>query len=156
MNEIAAALSRLALALWVGGAALFTFLVTPIVFRTQPRDVAGSVVGAVFPAYFRAGLLLALASLLLRFAAGEASGSARRWIGTGILAACILLLSYHAFALHPRIEAARAKVASFASVSPEDPARREFSRLHGLSMALNLAVLGGGAALVLFQEALRR
>lgn len=33
-------LYRLALAFWVGGVALFTFVLTPILFKTQPRDLA--------------------------------------------------------------------------------------------------------------------
>ena len=47
------ALYRLALSLWVGGIALFTFVVTPVIFRTQGRDAAGKIVGAIFPVYFR-------------------------------------------------------------------------------------------------------
>jgi hypothetical protein len=47
-------------------------------------------------------------------------------------------------------------VASFETVSPDDPARKEFSRLHGISMAANLIVILEGAALIVAYEALRR
>lgn len=35
---IASAVYRLGLSLWVGGMALFTFVVTPVIFRTQGRE----------------------------------------------------------------------------------------------------------------------
>ncbi|HEX9874656.1 MAG TPA: DUF4149 domain-containing protein, partial [Deferrimonas sp.] len=62
-------LYRLALSFWIGGVALFTFVLTPILFKTQPRDLAGRIVGVLFPGYFRWGLAcggVALVSLLLQ------------------------------------------------------------------------------------------
>ena len=53
MQQIASAVYRLALALWAGGMSVFTFVVTPVIFRTQTRDDAGKIVGALFPVYFR-------------------------------------------------------------------------------------------------------
>jgi len=49
-----------------------------------------------------------------------------------------------------------ASVASFEAAPPGDPSRREFSRLHGISMAVNLAILLEGVALIVAQEAFRR
>src|SRR3972149_3851447 len=56
---VASAVYRLALSLWVGGIALFTFVVTPVIFRTHGRDAAGRIVGSIFPVYFRYGLVVA-------------------------------------------------------------------------------------------------
>ncbi len=59
---------RLAIAFWAGGAALFTFVLTPIIFKANDRDTAGKIVGTLFPGYFKWGLacgIVALASLLL-------------------------------------------------------------------------------------------
>ena len=61
----------------------------------------------------------------------------------------LLLSGWHAYSLVPRIEAVKAQIHSFESVSPEHPARREFSRLHGISMGVNLAVLAAGVVLIL-------
>jgi hypothetical protein len=47
-------------------------------------------------------------------------------------------------------------VPSFETTAPDDPARREFSRLHGISMVVNLVVLLEGAALIVAGEAFRR
>jgi hypothetical protein len=41
-------------------------------------------------------------------------------------------------------------------MSPGDPARKEFSRLHGISMVVNLVVLLEGAVLIAASEAFRR
>ena len=153
---LASAVYRLALSLWVGGIALFTFVMTPVIFRTHGRDAAGKIVGSIFPAYFRYGLVLAALALLARIAAGEAFHGARQWVGTLLVATAILLIGCQAYLLVPRMEQVKRSVTSFETASPEDPARKEFSRLHGISMVVNLVVFLEGAALVVAGEALRR
>jgi len=153
---VASAVYRLALSLWVGGIALFTFIVTPAIFRTHGRDAAGRIVGSIFPAYFRYGLVLAAMALLARVVAGEAFHGVRQWIGTLLIATAILLTGYQAYGLTPRMEQVKRSVASFETVSPRDPARKEFSRLHGISMIVNLVVLLEGVALVIAGESIRR
>ncbi len=151
-----AAVYRLALSAWVGGIALFTFVVTPVIFRTQGRDTAGKIVGAIFPLYFRYVLVAAAIGLLARAAAGEAFSGVRQWTGTVLILSAIVLTGYQAYGLTPRMERLKQSVASFEAASPDDPARREFSRLHGISMAVNLVVLLEGAALAAGYEAFRR
>jgi len=153
---IASAVYRLALSLWVGGIALFTFIVTPVIFRTHGRGAAGKIVGSIFPAYFRYTLVLAALALLARVTAGEAFHGARQWVGTLLIATAFLLTAYQAQGLVPRMEQVKRSVVSFENALPEDPARKEFSRLHGLSMVINLVVLLEGAALVVACESLRR
>jgi hypothetical protein len=46
----------------------------------------------------------------------------------------------------------RETVVSLEAAPKEDPARREFSRLHGVSMTLNLVVILAGAILILWYE----
>ena len=156
MHPVASAVYRLALALWVGGMSVFTFVVTPVIFRTQPRDSAGEIVGALFPAYFRFCLGAVVIALAARAAAGEAVSGARQLAGTFLIVLCLGIVSYHTFGLAPRMEAVRQTVVSLETTPKEDPARREFSRLHGISMALNLAVIVAGVILVLGYDALRR
>jgi len=54
----------LILALWVGGISLFTFIVTPNIFRSYGRDAAGEIVGKLFPGYFIFTLVLSALALL--------------------------------------------------------------------------------------------
>lgn len=155
MPHAAAAIYRLAVALWVGGMSLFTFIVTPVIFKSRGRDAAGEIVGAIFPYYFRYCLAAIGVALVARIAAGFAFQGARQIVGTVLVVAALSLSGWHTFALAPRIAAVKAEVSSFESVPEEHPSRREFSRLHGISMVLNLAVLAAGVVLVLGQESFR-
>jgi uncharacterized membrane protein len=147
---------RLALSLWVGGMALFTFIVTPAIFRTQGRDAAGKIVGAIFPLYFRYGLVLAAVALLTRMVAGEAFHGVRQWVGTLLILTALLLTGYQAYGLTPQMEQVKRSVPSFEAAPPDDPARKEFSRLHGISMVVNLVILLEGAALIVAYDTFRR
>ena len=72
-------LYRLAISLWAGGNAIFTLMLTPILFTTESRDVAGRIVGNLFPGYFRWGLVCGVIALLCRVAGlGAAGGAAVR------------------------------------------------------------------------------
>ncbi|MDD3815748.1 MAG: DUF4149 domain-containing protein, partial [Desulfocapsaceae bacterium] len=53
--RIATIIYHLAVSCWLGGSALFTFVLTPTLFKSYPRDMAGSIVGALFPGYFQWG-----------------------------------------------------------------------------------------------------
>ncbi|HEY7585465.1 MAG TPA: DUF4149 domain-containing protein [Candidatus Deferrimicrobiaceae bacterium] len=153
---LASAVYRLGLSLWVGGMALFTFIVTPVIFRTQGRDAAGKIVGAIFPLYFRYGLALTAVALLARVIAGEAFHGIRQWAGTILILTALLLSGYQAYGVAPKMERVKQSVASFETAPPDDPARKEFSRLHGISMVVNLVVLLEGAALIVAYETFRR
>lgn len=152
---IASALYRIAISLWVGGIALFTFVVTPVIFKTQGRDAAGKIVGAIFPLYFRYSLVLTVIALAARIVAGEAFRGGRQWAGTLLVVTALLLTGYQAFRLTPHMERIKQSVVSFEARPADDPARKEFSRLHGISMVLNLVVLLEGAALIAGYEAMR-
>ena len=67
----------------------------------------------------------------------------------------LLLTGYQAYGLTPRMERVKQSVPSFETTSPRDPARKEFSRLHGISMVVNLVVLLEGAVLIAANEAFR-
>jgi hypothetical protein len=53
-------LYRLSVSLWAGGNAIFTLLLTPILFKTESRDTAARIVGNFFQAYFKWGLACGL------------------------------------------------------------------------------------------------
>ena len=156
MHAIAPALYRLALALWVGGMSVFSFVVTPVIFRTQTRESAGRIVGAIFPFYFRFCLLAAGLALAARALAGMAFSGARQLAGTALIVLSVAILAYHTYGLAPRMAAVRESIHAREAVPGEDPARREFARLHGVSMTLNLVVIAAGAVLVLGYDALRK
>jgi len=141
---VIAVLYRLALTFWVGGVALFTFVLTPILFKTQPRDLAGEIVGVLFPGYFIWGLAcgaVALFCLLLQ----------RGRFFVPALVLLILMLSATAFQffyIEPKAAALKQQIGSFETTSKGHPLRQEFSRLHAVSAVCNLAIFAGGVALI--------
>jgi hypothetical protein len=138
----------LALALLVGGNVLYTFLATPAVFAHFERDLAGRVVAAMMPYYFRyEGALVLVAAAI--FAAAAARGGRAFKVSAALLGAAAITALAVVFWLYPAMVEVRAQVASFAADAPVTEARLAFRRLHGISSALNLIVLAAGTALLL-------
>lgn len=146
----------LVLSLWVGGMTLFTFIVTPVIFRSSGRDAAGEIVGKLFPAYFAYILALSSLALLLFFLLGADRTKTAYRISLFLLTAALLVNTYVTFKLHPDAVKAKQQVASFESAPKDSPGRKAFSRLHALSAALNLCVLADGMALLVFSRDLGR
>lgn len=144
-DRIADALYRLALAGWLGGAALFTFVLTPTLFRSLGRDEAGAIVGYLFPGYFRWGLACGIIAL----AALARMRIPRQRLAILLLLAMLAITSVQAFGIEPRAAALKREIPSFATTSPDHPLRQQFRKLHGISAAGNLAVIGGGMVLML-------
>jgi hypothetical protein len=139
----------LVLALLVGGNALYTFLATPVLFAQFERDLAGRVVAAMMPYYFRYDLaLILIAGILFRVAAGRREGR-DYWGSVALLSTGAVIALAVVFWLYPAMVEVRAQVASFAADAPMTGARLAFRRLHGLSSALNLLLLVVGTALLL-------
>jgi hypothetical protein len=143
--QILSAIYRLAVTFWVGGVAIFTFVLTPIIFRANDRDTAGGIVGTLFPGYFRWGLAcgtVALVSLLIL--RGRSSIAC-----LAILLVMLTLTAFQGFYIEPRAAALKKEIPSFVTTPKDHPLRKEFSRLHGISAACNLTVFAGGVALVI-------
>ncbi len=157
MHSLIDAVYRLVLALWVGGISIFTFLVTPLLFRNLGRDEAGRIVGLYFPVYFTYNLVLAAAALAtFLLVSGLGRWRLPHWVCALLLLAAVAAAGFVRYGYYPKAEAVKARIASFETVRPDDPLRREFSRLHGQSMALNLFLLVDGVVLLLLSPALRR
>lgn len=143
--QVISVIYRLAVTFWVGGVAIFTFVLTPIIFRNNDRDTAGGIVGALFPGYFRWGLVCgAMALLTLLILRGN------NFITSfAILLVMFTLTAFQGFFIEPRVAALKKEIPSFVTTPKDHPLRREFSRLHGVSAICNLTVFAGGVALVI-------
>ena len=137
-------LYRLAISLWAGGNAIFTLMLTPILFKTESRDIAARIVGNLFPGYFRWGIACGLIALVCRLA----SRAVYLKLPVFVLVVMLLVSSFQAFYLEPRAAELKKQIGSFEATSKEDPLRKEFSKLHGVSAVCNLSVLAGGVLLV--------
>jgi len=155
MKRIWNAIYRLVLALWVGGVAIFTFLVTPIIFRSFSRDQAGEVVGHIFPVYFPYLLALAAVALVAFLLGKDERSSVAAGLPVLLLVGALAVDAYVTFKLHPDIVEVKRGVASFEREPPESQARKRFGKLHALSAALNLLILVDGVVLLLIGPAIR-
>ena len=122
---------RLLLVAFLGALALFATTVTPALFATVPPSSAARVVGRVLPVLDAAALLLGLAAVAL--GATGRSGRPALVLG-GVLAA---LAATSLLVVTPEIASIRRATGDALShLPPNDPARRRFGMLHGLSTVL--------------------
>src|ERR1700674_3264201 len=96
--QTVAIIYRLAVALWIGGVTIFTFVLTPILFKSYGRDMAGQIVGVLFPAYFRWGLGCGLVGFLTLLVL-----RGRNFIPSlAIIVIMLALTSFGAFYIEPK------------------------------------------------------
>jgi hypothetical protein len=145
--RIATIIYQLALTFWVGGAALFTFTLTPTLFRSYSRDMAGGIVGVLIPGYFYWGLACGLIALLCLFLTRSQGRQVRA--ASILLAIMVSLTAAQAFIIVPRAAALKKDIPSFDTTPPDHPVRVQFRKLHGVSAVANLAVIAGGILLVI-------
>jgi uncharacterized membrane protein len=148
MKNIGYFLYLLALGIWIGGIFIFTFVVTPVIFKSFDRDLAGSIVGRLFPGYFFFTLVVvALAAAVLFFAWPVRNGLGFT-LSCGLAALALVIVLYTNFSLHPRMKKVKQEIASFETVPADHPSRLKFRRLHVQSAVLNLLLLADGVALL--------
>jgi hypothetical protein len=135
---------------------LFTFVVTPAIFRSFGRDQAGEIVGKLFPGFFLFCLAVSSAALVLFFLLGAEQTSRPYRVSLSLLVLAVVINAYVLFSLHPRTVEVKQQVASFAHAAPDSPARREFRKLHAVSAGLNLFLLLDGTALLVMSPLLKR
>jgi len=149
-ERVNAALVQLViLALWLGAAAFFSFVVAPALFATLPsRTLAGLVVGRALPVVFYLGMLAGAIVVVLQTTGGRSGiRDVRALCGCVMVAACAVA---H-FIIGRRIERLRDQIgAPIESLAVDDARRIAFGRLHGFSVGwLGLAMLAAGLALVM-------
>src|SRR5512139_4145805 len=155
MSALVQFLYNLVLALWVGGISIFTFIVTPVIFRSFGRDIAGEVVGKLFPGYFLYTLLLSiLALILLLVSQPSLRKSAHTW-SLLLIALAIIINMFVSFKLHPEIKKIKQEIPSFEAVQ-DSLLRKRFRQLHGVSATLNLILLADGVVLLLISTAVKK
>lgn len=140
-------LYRLATSLWTGGNAIFTLLLTPILFKTESRDTAARIVGNLFPGYFRWGLVCGLLALICRLAGHGIHPK----LPVILLSLMLTVTLFQAFYVEPKAAELKQRIGSFEATTKEHPLRQEFSKLHGISAVCNLTVLVGGVVLVVIR-----
>lgn len=148
MKTILTYFYSLVLSLWVGGIFLFTFVVTPVIFKSYGRDMAGEIVGKLFPSYFLFSIVVSVLSLGIYLIASQGRAISGHNLSLFLLIAAVVLSLYVSVRLHPEIKRVKQEIASFETVSPEEPLRKKFRSLHAQSAILNILMLADGVALL--------
>jgi len=149
-------LYNLVLALWVGGIAIFTFIVTPALFRSFGRDQAGEIVGTLFPGYFIYTLILTLLALFLFLWAARNRLLSDYRLSISLLTLSAAVALFVVFWVHPATAEVKKSIASFERESADSPARKRFARLHALGASLNLLLLIDGVVLLVVAPGLKK
>jgi uncharacterized membrane protein len=148
MNNIWNFCYHLALSLWVGGISIFTFIITPVIFRSFERDPAGKIVGRLFPGYFMYNLALSVIALVLLLIMRSLSVRSGFRLSLILIACAVIINLFVVFKLHPEIIRVKQEVHSFEARADDSPVRKEFRKLHAVSASLNLLLLADGIALL--------
>lgn len=147
MTTLLRILRLYSLALWVGGEVFFV-IVAGISFKFLPdAHTAGIVVRNSLLALHRAGvgegLVYILATLGLLAMARDRHRA--RLVELAIVVAMLVLTLYSQMAVMPRMDTDRLTLGGDVTKAAIDaPARKDFERLHSLSVDLEVAVLIGG------------
>ncbi len=144
-------LYTLVLGLWVGSIALYTFLVTPIIFRSFSRDTASAIVDQLFPPYFAYVFALSALAFGLYLLSTSAAPALRSSLRLVLLIGAMVISSFMLFKLYPDIAEIKKQVVSFER-DPDSPSRKQFSRMHAVSGVLNLLMLADGIVLLLINS----
>lgn len=142
----------LLLTLWLGAGLLFVAVVAPAAFVVLPtRTLAGALVGRVLPVIFYAGVVIGAVIVVL-----DLTGRTGSWTRTAAGAVSALACAVAQLVVGARIDRLRAAIGGpLDALSPEDPRRIAFGRLHAFSVGwLGIAMLAAIVALTLAVRAL--
>lgn len=156
MNNIRHVCYNLVLSLWVGGITIFTFLVTPAIFNSFERDMAGKIVEKLFPGYFAYILALSvLAFILLLIMCSQFTISSFK-LSMALVIIGVIINLFVAFWLHPEIRKVKQEIHSIKTLADDSALRQIFGRFHAVSASLNLLVLADGITLLVISTGLKK
>tara|TARA_B100000315_G_scaffold115333_1_gene105873 strand:+ start:2724 stop:3188 length:465 start_codon:yes stop_codon:yes gene_type:complete len=130
----------LTLVVWFGGMIFFSFIAAPSIFSILPKEKAGDVVGDIFPKYFLIGYissLLLLGTLL--------------WLGRGqfktvlaplsIIVIMTCLTFYSGLIIGSKARNIKQEIRQTPEETKKEDLRKDFKKIHGVSMMLNISVI---------------
>ncbi|MBC8412092.1 DUF4149 domain-containing protein [bacterium] len=141
---------NLILSLWIGGISIFTFIMTPVIFRDFERDMAGKIVGKLFPGYFLYNIILSVLALILIFFIRSLLTKFGFKLSMILIICAVIINLFVAFKLHPEIVKVKAEIHSFEVLPDDSPLRKQFGKLHAVSATMNLLLLADGITLLFF------
>jgi Domain of unknown function (DUF4149) len=126
----------------LGVQVFLSFLVAPAAFRVVDRAVAARVMESVFPGYYGFGLATLVMALGLALILALREPGPLRWGTVALVSVTLVGTVYAGHVLLPQAHAARVRAQA---ATAGDLAPLEFSRLHRLAVAVNIAIFATGA-----------
>ena len=156
MNNAGIFFYNFILSLWIGGMSVFTFIITPVIFKAYDRDMAGKIVGELFPSYFIFTLVVSVVALLLLAVVRPLFISWGFKLSMILVVIAILINIVTVVKLHPDMKKVKQEIHSFEAPADDSPLRKKFGKLHAVSAVLNLLVLADGIALLFISSVMKR
>ena len=147
---------NLLLSMWIGGITMFTFIITPVIFRSFSRDMAGTIVGKLFPGYFWFNLILSIVALMLILFAGLSFAKSGYKLSLILIVLSLIINVFVTFKLHPDVRQVKKEIHSFEEKAVDSSLKTRFGKLHAISASLNLLLLANGTALLIISTTLRK
>lgn len=138
------------IALWLGAAVFFSFVVAPGAFGVLPsREMAGAVVNRTLAILNYAGLIVGLITLASSLIDKNKINRLRLWLEQGLLLFLTAACAFGQFVIGARLQNLRQQIGRpIDEVAADDPLRIAFNDLHGYSVAtLGFAMI---AALIVY------
>jgi len=156
MNNTMHVIYNLVLSLWIGGITIFTFIITPVIFKSFSRDMAGTIVGKLFPGYYWFNLILSIIALILILFAGLSFAKSGYKFSLVLIVLALIINIYVSFKLHPDARQVKKEIHSFEEQADDSLLRKRFGKLHAISASINLLLLADGVALLIISTTLRK
>jgi uncharacterized membrane protein len=144
MTNFLATIEFLALSLWLGSDVFLSFVVAPGAFHVlASRDQAGAIVGYSLTRMHLGGILCGVMFLLARLLRTRTFSSYRSAPALCVVA-MIALTAISQYKVSSRMAALRVQMGSIEATERGSALLAEFTRLHGISVALESGVLLAG------------
>jgi uncharacterized membrane protein len=150
MNTFLRYLEFLSLGIWVGAIVYMGFVVAPAAFTTlSSQDHAGALVGVVLTRLHWLGVICGGVYVVAGVALAR---SPKGLVRAGVLAviAMIVLTLVSQLEIVSRMDRLRAEMGSYENTPATSPLRKQFDRLHVVSVRIEGAVLLLGLAAIFF------
>jgi membrane-bound metal-dependent hydrolase YbcI (DUF457 family) len=146
MSNILRFLQVFALGTWVGSIIYFSAVVAQAAFRVlSTQDEAGRLVGFTLGGLHSLGVVAAVVYLVASLALARSFRGLVQPAAIGVILMLVLTLASQRIVI-PKMDALRAQMGSVEQTPASNPLRKEFDRLHGISVNLEGGVLLLGLA----------
>ncbi|HEX5038404.1 MAG TPA: DUF4149 domain-containing protein [bacterium] len=129
-----------ALVVWIGGIAFFSFIAAPSIFHNLPPEFAGKAVSSIFPKYYPLGYVSGLVAFACLAIAGFKTGS-WSWAKMLIIAFMTFMTVTNSLITHPKARALKEEMQTTQSQTELVHLKEVFDRIHRWSVINNGIVL---------------